>query len=51
MKNIEMGEICKNLQTDFLELTAEQVPNKEAFLADLRKVQELDCDIFERKDE
>ena len=44
IKNDEMINICKSLQLDFLELTAEQVPDKEAFVADLKLMQELEVD-------
>ena len=50
MKNSEMIEICRNLQLEFLELTAEHVANKESFLSDLKLVQEVDSDIIERKE-
>ena len=49
MKNNDMIKICKKLQLDFLELTAELVPNKGAFLADLEVVQDIDSDKIERE--
>ena len=44
-----MIEIMKNIQQDFLELTAELVTEKEAFNCDLKMVQDTDCDIIDRK--
>ena len=50
MKNNDMIEIMKNLQQDFLELTAELVTDKEAFLSDLHLIQDIDCDITDREE-
>lgn len=49
MKNNDMIKICKKLQQDFLELTAEQVPDKRAFLQDLKLSEDVESDIPERE--
>ena len=49
IKNDEMMEICKEIQLDFLKLTAELVPNKNDFLEDLNLIQREDCDISDRE--
>ena len=49
MKNNDMIKICKKLQLDFLELTAEHVEDKEAFLNDLALAHSVDCHIHERE--
>ena len=50
MKNTDMIKICQKLQLDFLELTAEHVLDKEAFLVDLKLANTIDCDIPEREE-
>ena len=49
MKNTDMIKICQKLQLDFLELTAENVVDKGAFLDDLKLANTVDCDIPERE--
>ena len=48
MKNNDMMEIIKNIQDDFLELTAELLEDKEAFLSDIQIVKDVDSDIVDR---
>ena len=49
IKTDEMIEICKEIQLDFLKLTAELVPNKIGFLEDLELIQKEDCDTLTRE--
>ena len=50
MKNNDMMEIIKNIQDDFLELSAELLDDKETFLADIQTVKNVDSDTVERKE-
>ena len=49
MKNNEMIELLKNVQLEFLEMTAELVPDQEAFLSDLHLIPDVDSDRLERE--
>ena len=49
IKNDEMIKILQEIQLDFLMLTAEQVLDKEAFLEDLDKIQNQDCNKIDRE--
>ena len=42
--NDEMMQICKEVQMDFLQLSAELVSDKESFLKDLDLIQKKNCD-------
>ena len=47
--NDEMIQIEEEIQLDFLRLTAELVPDKDSFLADLDVIQQKDCETVERE--
>ena len=49
IKTDEMIEIVREIQLDFLNLTAELVPNKLEFLEDLKLIQSEDCEAFARE--
>ena len=49
IKTDEMIEIVREIQLDFLKLTAEQVSDKDAFLHDLNLIQNDDCDVDARE--
>ena len=48
IKTDEMIEILREIQMDFLKLTAERVPDKARFLEDLDLVQDEDCETATR---
>ena len=49
IKNDEMIEILKEIQLDFLMLTAELVPDKKAFMEDIELIQNQECSTAERE--
>jgi hypothetical protein len=48
--NTEMCAMLDQVQLDFLDLQAELIPNKEAYLEDLKLIQNFDCETSERED-